>query len=183
MVDNRVRFATRTLTSVALLAAVICVMSPFAINIGPIPLSFGSLAVYIAACLIDKWQGTAAVVVFVLLGSFGVPVFTGFTGGFYKLVGATGGFIFGYIPCALVIGLIVDKLSRHIWAYPIAMLAGTAVLYACGTGWYMLQSGVSLTAALAACVVPFLIGDTIKIVAATALCFPLRQALKKLRRS
>ena len=179
---TRARIATRTITTVALLAAIICVLSPFAINIGPIPLSFGSLAVYIAACLISKWHGIAAVVVFILLGAFGVPVFTNFTGGFHKIVGATGGYIIGYIPCALVIGLMVDALEKHIWAYPVAMVAGTAALYACGTAWYMIQSGVSLSAALMACVVPFLIGDAIKIVAATALCFPLRRILKSVRR-
>ena len=179
---TRARMATRTITTVALLAAIICVLSPFAINIGPIPLSFGSLAVYIAACLINKWHGTAAVVVFVLLGAFGVPVFTNFSGGFHKIIGATGGYIVGYIPCALIIGLIVDLSEKHVWAYPIAMVAGTATLYACGTAWYMIQAGVSLLAALMACVVPFLIGDAIKIAAATALCFPLRKILKSVRR-
>ncbi len=173
------RSATRVIAYTALLAALVCVMSPFAINIGPIPLSFGSLGVYIAACLLDFKRGTSAVLVFVLLGAFGVPVFTNFTGGFFKLIGPTGGFIFGYIPCALIIGLIVDRWESKVWVYPLAMIAGTAVLYACGTLYYMFQSGVSLAAALAGCVVPFLIGDAIKIAAATALCFPLRKILKK----
>ncbi len=171
--------ATKTIVYIALLAAFVCVLSPFAVNIGPIPLSFGSLGVYIAACLLDFKRGTAAVLVFVLLGSFGVPVFTNFTGGFHKLVGATGGFIFGYIPCALVIGLIVDRLEKHVWAYPLALVAGTIVLYTFGTLWYMFQAKASLAAALGSCVVPFLIGDAIKIVAATALCYPLRKLLKR----
>ena len=178
---TRARFATRSITTTALLAAVICVMSPLAINIGPIPLSAGSFAVYIAACLIDKRHGTAAVLVFVLLGAFGVPVFTGFTGGFHKIIGPTGGFIFGYIPCAFIIGLIVDRFEKCVWAYPAAMTLGTLVLYSCGVGWYILQARVGLGAALMACVVPFLIGDAVKVIAATALCLPLRGILKSAR--
>ena len=176
---QRAMSATKSMAYVALLAAIICVMSPFAVNVGPIPLSLGSLAVYIAAATIDKWHGTAAVLVFVLLGSFGVPVFTGFTGGFYKLIGPTGGFIFGYLPCAFIIGLIVDFADRKPWIYPIAMIAGTVVLYACGAGWYMLTASASLVTALSLCVVPFLVGDSIKIVAASILCYSLRQVLKR----
>lgn len=173
------RSATKIIAYTALLAALVCVLSPFAVNIGPIPLSFGSLGVYIAASLLDFKRGTAAVLTFVLLGAFGVPVFTNFTGGFFKLIGPTGGFIFGYIPCALIIGLIIDKWENKAWIYPLAMIAGTTALYACGTLFYMLQAKVSFAVAFSACVAPFLIGDAIKIAAATALCFPLRKILKK----
>lgn len=181
-VKENIKITTRSLAYIALLAAVICVLSPFAFNVGPIPISLGSLAVYIAASLIDKWHGTAAVLIFVLLGAFGVPVFTGFSGGFQKLIGPTGGYIFGYLPCAFIIGLIVDAAEKKVWAYPLAMIAGTAALYACGTAWYMFQADVSLPVALAACVVPFLIGDAIKIAAASALCFTLRHTLKRIVR-
>lgn len=175
------KISTKSIAFTALLAAMICVLSPWSVSLGPIPLSFGSLAVYIASCLLDKKHGTAAVVVFVALGAFGVPVFTGFTGGFGKIAGPTGGYIVGYIFCALVIGLIVDALEKHIWAYPVAMIAGTAVLYAFGTAWFVLTTeGATVLSALAVCVVPFLIGDAIKIVASTVLCFKLRFLLKKL---
>ena len=174
------RINTKSMAFTALLAAIICALSPWSVMLGPIPLSFGSLAIYIASCLLDKKHGTVAVTVFVALGAFGVPVFTGFTGGFAKIAGPTGGYIIGYIFCALVIGLLVDALEKRIWAYPVAMIAGTAVLYAFGTAWFVFQSGADWLSALAVCVLPFLIGDAIKIVVATALCFKLRFLLKKL---
>lgn len=171
----------KNLTTIAILAAVVCVLSPFSVPVGPVPLSFGSLAVYIAACLIDKRSGTLAVVVFVLLGAFGLPVFTGFSGGFHKLLGPTGGFILGYVPCALIIGMIVDAFERRLWVYPIAIIAGTVVLYAFGAAWFMISMKVDLGVALMTCVVPFLIGDALKIAAASLLCYKLRFALKRAR--
>ncbi len=170
--------STRKITYTALLAALLCVLSPFTLPVGPVPISLGSLAVYIASVLIDWKHGTAAVAVYVLLGAFGVPVFTGFSGGFAKIAGPTGGYILGYVPCAVVIGLIVDHAEKHVWAYPLAMLAGTAVLYAFGTAWFMFEAGATLKTALSACVVPFLLGDALKIVFATALCYKLRFILK-----
>ncbi len=174
------KISTKSLTFTALLAAIICVLSPIAINIGPIPLSFGTLAIYIASSLIDMKHGVAAVVVFVALGAVGVPVFTNWTGGFGRIAGPTGGYIIGYISMAFIIGLIVDRLNKHIWAYPVAMTVGTAVLYLFGTAWFMIQSGADLASALLACVVPFLIGDALKIVASTLLCFRLRRLVYKL---
>ncbi len=173
------KISTKSLTISAFLAAIICVLSPIAINIGPIPLSFGTLAIYIASSLIDTKHGVAAVVVFVALGAFGVPVFTNWTGGFGRIAGPTGGYIIGYIPMSFIIGFMIDRLDKHVWAYPVAMVAGTAALYAFGTVWYMIQSGVDFGAALLACVVPFLIGDSIKIAASTLLCFRLRRLIRK----
>ena len=170
---------TRMITYTALLAALLCVLSPWAIPVGPVPISLGLLAVYIVSSLINFKYGAVAVTVFVLLGAFGVPVFTGFTGGFAKVAGPTGGYILGYLPCSLIIGLFVDRFEKRLWVYPLAMLAGTAVLYSFGTVWFVISTGATLKTALTVCVIPFLLGDAIKIVAATALCYKLRFVLKK----
>ena len=171
--------STKTVTTTALLTALICVASPFSVYIGPIPLSFCSLAVYIAAGLTGKRLSTIAVTAYVVLGVIGVPVFAGFMGGFGRIVGPTGGFIIGYIPCAFVVGLVRDGLRGRAWSYPVAMVAGTIVLYALGTAWYVFQSGVDVAAALAACVLPFLPGDALKIAAASVLCVRLRPLVRR----
>ncbi|NLT12968.1 MAG: biotin transporter BioY, partial [Clostridiales bacterium] len=95
------------------------------------------------------------------------------------LVGPTGGFLIGYIPCALIIGLLVDKLEKKLWIYPVSMVLGTAVLYAFGTVWFMVSLKYTLAAALVACVVPFLPGDAAKIVLASVIAPALRKLLKK----
>ena len=118
---------------------------------------------------------------YLLIGMVGLPVFSGFIGGAQKLVGPTGGFLIGYIPCALVIGLVIDRFETKKWLYPVSMVLGTAVLYACGTVWIMISLKYTLAAALVACVVPFLIGDAVKIILASVITPILRKVLKKQR--
>jgi biotin transport system substrate-specific component len=169
----------RNIVFTALFAAVICIISPFKIPIGAIPITLATFAVYIAASVLNWKYGTLAVLVYILIGMVGLPVFAGFEGGAHKLVGPTGGFIVGYIPCALIIGLIVDKYESKKWLYPITMVLGTVILYALGTAWFMISMSYTLAAALMACVVPFLIFDAVKIVLASVIAPPLRKVLMK----
>ena len=165
---------------VALLAAIICVLAPLSVPVGLVPISLGSFAVYLAATLTNRKIGTAAVLLYVLLGAVGTPVFAGWTGGFARLAGPTGGFILGYIPCAYVIGLLTDKLESHKWSFPVAMVAGTVILYAFGLAWFMIATKNDFLYSFAACVTKFLPGDALKIVAATAVVIPVRGQIKKL---
>lgn len=171
----------RNMVFTALFAAVICAAAPFVIMLpfSPVPLSLATFVIYIAAASINWKTGTLAVVLYLLIGMIGLPVFSGFTGGVQKLVGPTGGFLIGYIPCALIIGLLVDKLEKKLWIYPVSMVLGTAVLYALGTAWFMISLKYTLAAALMACVVPFLIFDAVKIVLASVVSPILRKTLKK----
>ena len=166
----------------ALFAAVLCAAAPFAINIGPIPLSFATLVIYLAAGALDWKLGALSVVLYVMLGAVGIPVFSNFQGGLHRIVGVTGGFIIGYIPCALATGFVIKILRRKIWAYPLGMAIGTFLLYTCGTAWFMLQTGNPLAASLAVCVTPFLPGDAIKIVLACVIAPQLRRALSNASR-
>lgn len=158
------------------MAAVMCVMSPWSINVGPIPLSLATLALYIIASLCSPKTTVAAMAVYISLGAVGLPVFSNFTGGFEKIAGVTGGYIIGYLPCAFIISMILYKHSNK-WLYPAAMMAGTAVLYLFGTVWFCYATGTGFIKALSVCVLPFLIGDGIKIAAASILGWLLRPRL------
>jgi biotin transport system substrate-specific component len=168
---------TRDIVLTAMFAALICVLSPISVPIGPVPLSLASLAVYIAASVIGLKRGVVAVVVFIALGAVGVPVFSGFTGGAQKLIGPTGGYIIGYIPCAAVIGLFADRARGRVFVYPIGIAVGTALLYLCGTAWFVFSTGSAILYALGKCVVPFLAGDLAKAAAVTALTPAIRRAV------
>jgi len=122
-----------------------------------------------------------SVILYVIIGAIGVPVFSGFEGGFQKIAGVTGGFIIGYIPCALSTGLIVELSGKKLWSYATGMAVGTILLYICGAAWFMLQTGSPLAVSLALCVTPFLIGDAIKIILACIAAPKLRSALLSLR--
>jgi len=123
-------------------------------------------------------RGTAAVGLYLLIGILGVPVFSGFSGGFQKLAGVTGGYLAGYLPCAFLTGLGAEKADGGGKALlPALMAAGTAVLYLAGTAWFIAQTGSSAGSALSLCVVPFLPGDALKITAASLLVVPVRRAV------
>ena len=171
---------TRDMTLTAVAAALICITGPLTIAAGPVPLSLATFAVYLAGAILGKKRGTAAVGLYLLIGIIGVPVFSGFSGGFQKLAGVTGGYLAGYLPCAFLAGLGAEKAEKEgrKWLLPGMMAAGTAVLYAVGTAWFMIQTGNSLGAALGLCVLPFLPGDAVKIAAAAMLAVPVRKAVK-----
>ncbi|MBQ3269425.1 MAG: biotin transporter BioY [Clostridia bacterium] len=169
---------TREMTIIAVMAALICVAGPLTIAIGPIPLSLATFTVYLAGAVLGAKRGTLAVALYLLIGAVGVPVFSGFSGGVQKLVGVTGGYLVGYLPCAWLTGLGAgDDGTRLNWRLPAMMVAGTAVLYAIGTAWFMAQTKNPLGAALGMCVLPFLPGDAVKIIAATLLSRPIRKAV------
>lgn len=158
------------------MAAGLCVLAPWSLPLGPVALSAATLGIYLIAGLLPWRQATAAVGLYVALGALGVPVFAGFTGGFHRLVGVTGGFLWGYILGALVAGWLICHCNRQ-WVPPVALTAGTLVIYLVGVTWYWWQSGGSFAAALAVCVLPFLPGDSVKIVAASLLLPILKKRL------
>jgi len=162
----------------ALFTAIICAVAPFSLAIGPIPLTFATLVIYLVAGVLGWKYGVLSVILYVLMGAIGLPVFTNFEGGFHKIAGVTGGYIIGYIPCVLATGLITEAFKKKLWAYVFGMLIGTILLYTCGTAWFMLQTGSTLAVSLALCVIPFLIGDTLKMLIACFIAPQIRKALK-----
>ena len=162
----------------ALMAAAVAAVAPFSIHIGAIPLSLCSLGVYLCAVLLGGVRGTAAVGIYLALGAIGVPVFAGFVGGVQAFAGPTGGYLIGYLPCAAVIGWGVSRFGDRrpaIWV--LFLVLGTAVLYLCGTAWFVISTKTPIGAAVASCVLPFLPGDAVKIAVATA-AYPLKKILK-----
>lgn len=169
------------LTLCALLSAFICVIAPFSIPLGAIPISLATFAVYIVASTVNIGIALPALLIYILLGAFGLPVFSGFTGGFQQLAGITGGYIIGYIPCLITISLLTTKYKSKKFIYPVALTAGTCLCYVSGVAWYIFHTRCSLSAALTVCVLPFIIGDIIKIVSASIVGFSLRTKISKLK--
>ena len=173
----------RDMTLTAVTAALICIAGPLTIAVGPVPLSLATFAVYLAGAILGKKQGTIAAGLYLVIGIIGVPVFSGFSGGFQKLAGVTGGYLIGYLPLAFLSGLGAERAEKEgrRWILPAMMVIGTALLYVIGTAWFMIQTGNALGAALSMCVLPFLPGDAAKIIAATLLTVPVRKATNQFR--
>lgn len=169
----------KNLAITAITAAVLCVISPFSIPLGAIPLSLATLAICLISCISPPGRSVTAVIIYILLGAAGLPVFSGFVGGFQQIAGLTGGYIAGYIPCTFIISYLIGRFENSKIIYPISMALGIALCYLCGTAWYALQAGTDFVESLAVCVLPFIAGDIIKIVAASAIGIILRKNLKK----
>ena len=160
-----------------ILAAMICLLAPLSLPAGAIPISLATFAIYITACIVNVKTSVCAVIIYILLGAVGLPVFSSFRGGFHMLAGITGGYLIGYIPCAVIIGLLVGKFENKKWIYPLSITLGTAICYLIGTLWYMLQTDSGFSSALTVCVMPFIIGEIVKIPVASLVGMTLRKRL------
>lgn len=163
----------------AIMAALMCVLGPMSIPIGPVPVSFTNLVIYLTVYLLGTKSGCVSYLVYMLLGVVGLPVFSGFSGGISKLAGPTGGYLVGFILMALISGFVLEQFRRQVIPTFIGMVAGTFFAYLFGTIWFVIQSQSTVDYALRVCVQPFIPFDLIKMVIAIFLGQAIRTALKK----
>ena len=163
-------FSVQKMAIIALMTAVLCILAPISIPIfiSPVPVSLGVLAVYLAAYVLSPVDALVSVIIFILLGTFGLPVFSGYSGGLSKLVGPTGGYIIGFLFTVYISSLFIHMKKGIIYDVS-GMITGLALCYILGTIWFSYQQGKGFIASLLLCVVPFLIGDAIKIIVAVIL--------------
>lgn len=177
------RFSTRRLVLIALLTAVTCIFAPLSIPIpvSPVPISLTNLVIMISIYVLGYKDATISYVVYLLLGLVGLPVFSGFTGGFGKLAGPTGGYLIGFIFLALIAGLFIDKFPKNRILAVAGMIIGMAITYIFGTEWLAIQLKMSFVAALSVGVIPYLAGDAVKIIIAIIVGPVLRSRLNNLQ--
>ena len=171
---------TYTLTTIALMAAVTCVAGPLTIPIGPVPVSLVPLVIYLSVYILGTKKGTLSLLIYLLIGAVGVPVFSGFTGGLGKLAGPTGGYMIGYIFMALIAGWFIHRFYDKVVIQFLGMVLGLAVLYAFGTAWLSVSAHMTFAAALTVGVLPFIVFDLIKIVIAIVLGRAVRKRLSRI---
>lgn len=177
------KLKTIDIAYVGIFVALIAVCSWISIPLA-VPVTLQTMAVCITSGLMGTKRGVLSVFVYILLGLIGVPVYAEFSSGVGVLLGATGGYMVGFIFTALIVGVMVKMLGKKVWVYAASMLLGIAVCYAFGTAWFIVfynnnnADAVSVGAALSMCVVPFIIPDMIKIAVATLLCKRLDKYVK-----
>ena len=179
MEQKKTKTNVREMALIAVMAAVTCVLGPLSVPIGVVPISFTNLAVYLAIDVLGCKRGTISYIVYLLIGLVGVPVFSSFTGGVGKLFGPTGGYLIGFIFMALICGWFIDKFDCKLVPSFVGMVLGTIVCYVFGTVWLAYQAGMSFYAALAAGVLPFIIGDLVKMVIAAVIGPQVRRQLAR----
>lgn len=175
------RGKTYDMAYIAVFAVLMAVCSWISIPTA-IPFTLQTFAVFLAVTVLGGKRGTMSVLVFVLLGAVGVPVFAGFTGGLYVILGNTGGYIIGFVFAGLLMWLMERLFGRKMWVQAVSMLLGMVTYYVFGTIWFMIvymrtTGPVGLTAVLGWCVIPFVIPDLIKAALALFLGNTLRKPL------
>ena len=158
---------TYDLAYIAIFAVLIAICSWISIP-AQVPFTLQTFAVFLAFGVLGGKRGTMAVLVYILLGAVGIPVFAGFTGGIGVLMGNTGGYILGFLGSALVMWALEKLPGKRSVIQIFSMIAGLLVCYTFGTLWFMtVYAGttgkVGLVTVLGWCVIPFIIPDLIKI--------------------
>ena len=138
-------------------AALIALCAWISVPVGDTVFTLQTLAVFLCLGLLGGKRGGAAICIYLLLGAAGMPVFSGFRGGIGILLGATGGYLWGFSAAALLYRLTerFGKLS--------AMIAGQLVCYLCGSFWFYLHASGGLWLILLRCVLPYVVFDGAKI--------------------
>ncbi|MCP3955620.1 MAG: biotin transporter BioY [Desulfobacterales bacterium] len=158
----------------SLFAALVAVGAFISIPIGPVPIVLQNFFVLLAALLLGPRWGVAAVAVYLLSGICGLPVFAGGTAGIGRIMGPTGGYLIGYLPAVFISAWLSQKGGFRTWTDIAAMICGSLIVYGCGVPWLKVVTGMPFAKALAVGMIPFLIGDALKIAAAVPVVRALR---------
>ena len=152
------------LSQCALFAALTGLLSQISVPLPfGVPINLAMLAVFVAGAMLGPKRGGICMCVYLAVGAVGVPVFSGFTGGMGILLGKTGGYLIGYLLCAILVGFAAQRWGSSFWRLCVSMSMGLVLCYLFGTLWFMVVTGIGFFASLTYCVIPFLVGDALKI--------------------
>lgn len=172
----------RRMLETALCTALLCIAAPLIIPLtfSAVPLSLATWVVYIISAILGLKRGVICVLLYLLIGVVGVPVFSGWEAGFQKFIGPTGGYLAGYIFIAGFTGFSSDKFGFNTLMCSAFMILGTLFCYALGTMWLAYAMKLSIGQALLAGVVPYIPLDIVKIATAAPIAIKIKRRLTKI---
>lgn len=165
--EQKKRITTLDLTYMALFAALIAICSWISIPM-TVPFTMQTFAVFVTVGVLGTKRGTLSIVLYILLGTVGIPVFANFSAGPGVLLGNTGGYIIGFVASSFITGAILSKFGKKTYVMAIAMVLGLIGCYIFGTAWFMYfyartSAAIGVATALSWCVTPYIIPDLVKI--------------------
>ena len=148
----------------------LCSQVQFPLPFTPVPITLQTLAVLLTGAALGSKRGAASMLLYILEGAAGLPVFAGGVGGFIHLIGPTGGYLWAFPIAAFVVGLLCERrLERRFLTSALVMLPGTLIIYAVGVSWLAIFLHISIAQAFVFGMLPFIPGDILKIVIAALL--------------
>ncbi len=163
---------TKDLVLIALSTTIIIVCTFITIPFF-IPFTLQTFAIFTITCLFGTKTAFLSVFLYLLLGAFGLPVFSGFRGGVGILLGVTGGYLIGFLLTTLVTGFAISMVKKYkksnFFTYTLCMMFGLVTCYAVGTLWYIFiytksTESISILSVLSLCVFPYILPDILKII-------------------
>lgn len=169
----------RGLILASIFAAITAILAQVQVQLWIVPFTGQTLAVGLAATILGSRYGTLTMIIYLLLGAIGIPVYSGLAGGPQILVGPTGGYIVGFIPTAFIIGFILERTSFNFMNALMANVIGMFVTLAFGMVQLKFAADLTWQAALTGGVYPFLVMGIVKAILASWIGIRVRKGLFK----
>lgn len=176
------KIGTLDLVYIAVGAALLAVCAWISIPL-TVPFTMQTFGVFFLLSALGGKRGTCSILVYILLGAIGVPVFAQFSSGLGILLGNTGGYILGFLLSGAIYIVMTKLLGEKLPVRIAALVLGLAVCYAFGTAWFMYlytkaNGAVTLGTVLSWCVIPFVIPDLVKLALAVVISARLKPVIK-----
>ncbi|MGX7076625.1 biotin transporter BioY [Globicatella sanguinis] len=175
---------TRDITLMAVMLALLIICSQITVPMWPVPITLQTFAVLLIGMLLNPKQALIVTSFYMILGLVGVPVFSGFSGGFNSFLSPSFGFVISFIPASFVTSLLSRKSNSSLKQFIIAGIVATIVIYAIGVPYlgFILNQVLNLSKSVAQIMqigmTPFLIGDSIKLVFASLVAVRLTKIVR-----
>lgn len=170
------KISTQTLVMTGMLTAILAVLSQISIPMpSGVPVTLQTFGVALCACVLGWKFGTVSVLIYLLLGAVGVPVFAGFHGGFSSIIGSTGGFLIGFLPMAFLTGLFNPAKNKV--GTVLCSAAGLAICHLLGVLQFMFLMKMGFVEAALLVSVPYLLKDIVSVVLAFVVGAIVKRAL------
>lgn len=172
------------ITICAMFTAILCICSATTIPIGPIPISLGIFGILLVSNILSLKRALLSTFIFIFLGIIGLPVFSGFKGGIFVIIGPTGGYIISYLLVSLITNISYQRLSftkipDFIKVF-ISSIVGIFICYFFGTLHYMIALSIPCSSAILTCIIPFIPFDILKALAVSFISLPIKNAIKSI---
>ena len=178
------KISVQEMTMVALSAVILAICAWITVPLGAVPFTLQTFGVFLVTAVLGLRLAEYSILLYILLGLVGIPVFSAFRAGPAVLLGATGGYIIGFLFVPVIYTLITQMCGQKLWAEALGLLLGDIVVFVFGTAWFLIvyartNGAVTLAQALAWCVLPFIIPDVAKLLISLVLARRLRNIILK----
>lgn len=173
------KFRMQNILNVSLFSALTAIGAWIYIPLPFVPITLQTMFTYMAGALLGGYLGALSQLIYIIMGIAGLPVFAGWNAGISVIIGPTGGYLLGFMPGAFVIGKLVEIRKTLSFRWLICcMAAGTAIIYTLGILQLINWTKIRLNEAIIVGVLPFMIGDSLKILTAAYIVMSIKKVLK-----